>query len=267
MKTPKIKDETLSQIRKHLQILKLNQISTILEEELARGAKENLPAVNIFERLLMIEANGLIERRIERRIRESKVPERKLLLDFDFEFQTGIDKSRIMELATLGFVESKQGVILAGNSGTGKSHIAKALVLLGCKRLYRCRYTTAAHMLKDLMSGLADDTLDKKLNAYVKPEILLIDEIGFDRLEQESARNASLFFKVIDARYCKSSTILTTNIDFKALGDYLGDPVVTTAIVDRMVHHSIIINIEGPSYRMHESKTLNKPVPPKNRKG
>ncbi len=260
MKTQTIQDETLLQIRKHLQVLKLNQISSILEEELARGAKENLPAVKILQRLVMIEANGLIERRIERKIKESKVPERKVLSDFDFEFQIGIDRSRVMELATLGFVEYKQGLILAGNSGTGKSHIAKALILMGCQKLYRCRYTTAAHMLKDLMSALADDTLDKKLKAYVRPEILLIDEIGFDRLEQESARNASLFFKVIDARYCKNSTILTTNIDFKALGDYLGDPVVTTAIVDRMVHHSIIMNIEGPSYRMHESKTLNKPV-------
>lgn len=98
-----------------------------------------------------------------------------------------------------------------------------------------------------------------KLKAYTRPRILLIDELGFDRLEQESARNASLFFKVIDARYGKNSTWLTTNIDFKALGDYLGDPVVTTAIVDRMVHHAVIINIEGPSWRLHESKKLNQP--------
>ena len=84
-----------------------------------------------------------------------------------------------------------------------------------------------------------------------------MDEVGFDRLEQESARNASLFFKVIDQRYCKGSTLLTMNIDFKALGDYLGDPVITTAIVDRMVHHSIIIHIQGPSWRMNESKKLN----------
>ena len=81
-----------------------------------------------------------------------------------------------------------------------------------------------------------------------------IDELGFDRLEQEDARNASLFFKVIDGRYCKRSTLITTNITFSQLGDYLSDPVVTTAIVDRMVHHSIIINIQGPSWRMHESK-------------
>ena len=85
-----------------------------------------------------------------------------------------------------------------------------------------------------------------KLKAYTSPDILLIDEIGFDRLEQEEARNASLFFKVIDGRYCKGSTVITSNITFSQLGDYLGDPVVTTAIVDRLVHHSIIITIEGP---------------------
>ena len=84
--------------------------------------------------------------------------------------------------------------------------------------------------------------------------MLLIDEIGFDRLEQESAANASLFFKVIEGRYCKNSTILTTNIDFKALGD----PVITASLVDRMVHHAIIINIDGPSYRIYESKSLNR---------
>ncbi len=211
----------------------------------------------VLERLLAHEANSFIERRIESRIKTSKLPERKLLADFDFNFQSGVDQNQIMDLSTLTFVDRRQGLILAGNSGTGKSHIAKALLLLGCQRLYRCRYTMASHMLKDLMAGLADDTLDKKLNTYIRPEILLIDEVGFDRLEQESARNASLFFKVVDGRYNKYSTILTSNIDFKDLGDYLGDPVITTAIVDRLVHHSVIINIEGPSWRMHESMSLN----------
>jgi len=207
--------------------------------------------------LLGAEARDVLQRRIERRIIESKLPERKLLSDFNFSFQTGVDKARILELATLSFVERKQSLILAGASGTGKSHIAKALLLNGCRMDYRCRYTTAADMLKTLMAGLADDTLEQKLKRYTAPQLLLIDEVGFDRLEQESARNASLFFKVIDGRYCKASTILTTNIDFKALGDYLGDPVVTTAIVDRMIHHAAIITIDGPSYRMYESKKIN----------
>ena len=256
-KAQNTQDQTLAQIRAYLRTLKLPQMEKALDEELSYGARENLPVSKVLERLLAIEADSLIERRIERRIKDSRLPERKLLSDFDFTFQMGIDQSQIMELATLSFVERKQGLILAGSSGTGKSHIAKALLLIGCRKLYRCRYITAADMLKDLMASLADDTREQKLKLYTRPDILLIDEVGFDRLEQESARNASLFFKVIDQRYCKASTLLTTNIDFKALGDYLGDPVITTAIVDRMVHHSIIIHIQGPSWRMTESKKLN----------
>jgi DNA replication protein DnaC len=249
---------TMDNIRNHLATLKLSRMEKALDETLAEATKNNLPAAPVLERLLEIEAVSLIERRMERRIRESKLPERKLLSDFDFAFQTGIDKRQVMDLATLAFVQRKQWLILAGSSGAGKSHIAKALLLLACRHLYRCRYVTASFMLRDLGSGLADDSLEDKLKAYMRPDILLIDEIGFDRLEQESSRNASLFFKVIEGRYCKNSTILTTNIDFTAMGEYLGDPVVTTAIVDRMVHHAVIISIDGPSWRMHESKRLNR---------
>jgi DNA replication protein DnaC len=230
----------------------------ILDEELDRALREKVGPADVLERLLDQEAQRAIERRIERRINESKLPERKLLADFDFEFQTGVDKAQIMELATLSFVHRKQSLILAGDSGTGKSHIAKALLLTGCQQCYKCRYTTAANMLKDLLSGLADDSLYTKLKCYIRPDILVIDEVGFDRLEQESARNASLFHKVIDGRYCMGSTILTTNIDFKILGDYLGDPLITTAIVDRLIHHAIIISVEGPSWRIHESNKINR---------
>jgi DNA replication protein DnaC len=252
-----IPDKTLTRIRDHLKTLKLVGMQKVLEKELSEAAKKGLAPMDLLERLLSVEANALIERRIERRIKESKLPDKKLLADFDFAFQTGLDKAQVMEIAKLDFAERKQGLVIAGNSGTGKSHIAKALLLLACTRLYRCRYTTAADMLTELMASRADNTLPAKLKDYTSPDILLIDELGFDRLEQQDARNASLFFKVIDGRYCKGSTLITTNIDFKELGDYLGDPVVTTAIVDRMVHHSIIITIQGPSWRMHESKKLN----------
>ena len=249
--------DAYTDIKHHLKTLKLRKIEAVLDEILSRAIKEKLSAVEVLEHLLELEATALIERRIERKIKESKLPERKLLSDFDFKFQTGINKEQIMGLASLAFVSQNQGLIIAGNSGTGKSHITKALMLIGCQKQYRCRYTTAADMLKTLMAGLCDDTLDQKLKFYTRPDILLIDEVGFDRLEQESARHAALFFKVIDARYGKASTFMTTNVDFKALGDYLGDPVITTAIVDRMVHHSIIINIEGPSWRIHRSNQIN----------
>lgn len=239
-------------------MLKLFHMEKALDAILAQAAAEGMAVSQAMERLFAAETSALIERRIGRRIKDARLPERKLLADFDFGFQKGVDKSQVMELATLGFVKRKQGLILAGSSGTGKSHIAKALLLLGCRELYRCRYTTAAGMLGDLMGSLCDGTLDRKIKDYTKPDILLIDEVGFDRLEQEAGRNASLFFKVIDARYCKASTILTTNISFKELGDYLGDPVITTCLVDRMIHHSIIINIKGPSWRMYESSKLNR---------
>ena len=242
-----------------LKELNLQRIEAVLDEELSRAAAQATPPTELLQRLLAIEADARTERRIERRIREAKLPARKLLADFDFDFQKGLDRRQIMELATLDFARRKQGLILAGNSGTGKSHIAIALLLLGCGQNLRCRYVTAAGMLRDLLSGLADNSLEQKLKTYLAPELLLIDEVGFDRLEQHDSAHACLFHKVIDGRYCKGSTILTTNIDFKQLGDYLGDPVITTATVDRMVHHSIIITIQGPSWRLHQSRRLNAP--------
>ena len=246
---------------KHLQQLflelGLQRIAAVLDDELGRAAAEASPVTELLQRLLSLENDARMERRAERRIKEAKMPDRKLLADFDFDFQKNIDKRQIMDLATLEFAKRKQGLVFAGNSGTGKSHIAKALLLIGCRQNYRCRYVTAATMLKELLAGRADNSLDKKLKSFLAPEILLIDEVGFDRLEQHDAANACLFHKVIDGRYCKASTIITTNIDFKQLGDYLGDPVITTATVDRMIHHSIIISIEGPSWRLHESRRLN----------
>lgn len=255
--------DLLARIHEHLAALRLKSIKTIVDDEIRRATEEGTPLSVVVERLFAAEREALTNRRIERRITDSKLIERKLLSDFDFAFQKGIDKQQVMELATLGFIERKQGLIIAGNSGTGKSHIAKALLLLACKKNYTCRYVTASEMLTSLMAALPAGNIERAIKRYTKPEVLLIDEVGFSRLEQESARNANLFFKVIDGRYCRGCTIVTSNVDFAELGDYLGDPVATTAIVDRMVHHSIIINVEGPSWRAYESKKLNrKPSPP-----
>lgn len=140
-------NQTTGQIKEYLRELKLLRMETILDQELALAAKENTPASTLIGRLLEAEVQAGRSRRVERRIRDSGLPERKLLADFDFSFQKGLDKGQIMELATLSFVERKQGLILAGSSGTGKSHIAKALLLIGCARLYSCRYTTGSAML------------------------------------------------------------------------------------------------------------------------
>jgi len=244
-------------IRSLLLALKLKTIALHLDAQLDAALANNTPAPDFIENLLELEFNELTQRRIERRITQSRLPERKTLDDFDFDFQTGVDRRQIMTLASLDFVNRGQGLVLGGHSGTGKSHIAKALLLIGCRQNLRCRYTTAADMLIDLKSGLVDDSLEKKLKQYIAPELLCIDELGFDRLEQDDTRLAALFFKVIDGRYGRKSTVLTMNMDFKALGAYLGDPVITAALVDRLVHHATIVRIEGPSWRMQQSKILN----------
>ena len=247
----------LSQLYDCLRELKLYRSLELLDEELSRLSKGESTAQETLLRLLRAQAEDQRERRIERRIREAHLPERKTLAAFDFDFQPSLSRALVQELMTMSFVSRREWVLLAGNSGTGKSHIAKALALEGCKQGYRVLYTTAAEMLRVLFASLADDSLERKLKRYVNPALLVIDELGFDRLEREDARNAALFFKVIDGRYDKRSTIITTNIDFEQLGHYLGDPVVTTAIVDRMVHHSTVLSTKGPSYRLEESKQLN----------
>jgi DNA replication protein DnaC len=238
-----------------------------LDQELTRLSKGQSTTMETLLRLLQAQIQVQQENRIERRIKESKLPERKTLNEFDFAFQPTLDKQLVMELHNMDFVGRNQGIILAGDSGTGKSHLGKAITLQGCKLGLRVRYTKAAEMLSTLFSSLADDSFEQVLKNYIQPQLLMIDELGFDRLEQHDARNAALFFKVIDGRYGRNSTILTTNIDFEQLGHYLGDPLVTTAIVDRMVHHSTVISIHGPSWRMRESAKLNNRQDPKKQGG
>lgn len=191
-----------------------------------------------------------VERRIERRIKESRLPVRRSLHDFDWGFQPGLDRDHVMELATLRFVDEGKNLLLGGDSGTGKSHIAMALSLLACMANRRVRYATSAEMLADLNASLADNTLEEAIKPYVRADVLLIDEVGLEQVERKMASRSGLMQAVLFPRYkAQRSTIITSNIPWEAWADYLDDQFGATAIIDRLLHHSHVIVIQGPSYR------------------
>jgi DNA replication protein DnaC len=153
------------------------------------------------------------------------------------------------------FIRRHDNLVLVGQSGVGKSHVLQGLGQAACVQGDRVFYTTSAQLLQKLTASLADQTLPSKLRSYAKYELLIIDEFGFDRIERlESQQAASLLYKVIDARR-GLSTALATNIDFDAWSEYLGDPPLAMAILDRIVDGAIILKINGKSYRAHRAKT------------
>ena len=256
-------------IREALQLLHLQQVASRFEEALAAPQPE-CSRLEWLWSLLEPQARFRVESRTERRIRESRLPERKTLDGFDFAFQPELDKDLVLELATLGFLDRGHNVLLAGMSGTGKSHIAKALGLNACVANRRVRYTTSADMLATLTATLVDKSLPAALKAYTRPELLIIDEIGLEQVEAPVASQSGLLQKVLIPRYNQQrSTIVTSNIPWESWGEYFGDALGATAIIDRLLHHSHVIVIEGPSYRDHihrqeaeERRTQSESAPP-----
>ncbi|MCX6011835.1 MAG: IS21-like element helper ATPase IstB, partial [Chloroflexi bacterium] len=204
--------------------------------------KANTSDVGFYEFLYEVvqsEANSRRERSIRYRIHESKLPQPcKLLADFDFSFQPKLKKKLIMDLATMEFIRHKESVLFIGDCGTGKSHLARSLALIACEKGNKVFYTSCAGMLNDLNTGVYEKTLIKRMRKYINPDLLVIDEMGHDRLELEVTKEAHLLFKVIDERYkLNKPLIFTTNVDEADWADYLGDPISTKAILDRIFHH------------------------------
>lgn len=238
--------------------LGLKKLSAHYESVIDRANKSNMGFWEFLEGVIQDEANDKRERSIKYRLQESRIPHPyKQLKDFNFDFQPKLKKKLVMDLATMDFIRRKESILLIGNCGTGKSHLARSLAVIACQNGFKVLYTTCADMLNDLNTGVYEKTLPKRMLKYVNPELLVIDEMGHDRLELEVTREAHLLFKVIDERYKKNkSLIFTTNVEEQDWADYLGDPVSTQAILDRVFHHSIIVEIKGLSYRKHEGKLL-----------
>jgi DNA replication protein DnaC len=229
-----------------------------LDDALARAEHEGMSHLQFVHALITDQAAGRRQRGIERRIREARFRDSGTLESFDWKFnQEAIDRARIEDLASGQFVHRGENLVKVGQSGVGKSHLIQGIGRRCCELGYRVRYTTSADLVKDLARSRADDTLTKRLRYYGRVELLIIDEFGFEKLERtDCPQAANLLYKVIEARYPGKSTALVTNVDFESWSDYLGDPPLAMAFLDRVVDGAIILKIEGESYRAHRARRV-----------
>ncbi len=194
-----------------------------------------------------------LARRIERRLKASGLRERKTLEAFDWNFQPGLDKPLMLELARLDFVRRNEDLLLTGQSGTGKSHILQAFVVRACERGLPARYVRCVDLLDDLYAGLADGTYRRRLTRWGRPALLVIDDVGLGQVRKrdDEPTAAHGLFNLLDLRHGRTSTALTSNIKLSEWGRYLGDATLAAAILDRLAMRALRIDIDGPSYRQH----------------
>ena len=214
--------------------------------------------LQLLERLLGEPAQQKQQRAVERRIRQARFVMGKTLESFDWEFNAkAIDRTQIEALASGDFIARKDNLLVVGQSGVGKSHILEGIGHRACLRGFRVRYIASDALLEDLGAALADGTTPKRIRYYASFDLLIIDGFGFDRIEREKTPRAlSLLYKVIDQRSTRRSTALVTNIEFDAWNSYLGDGVMTMALLDRLVDSAIRLKINGKSYRAHRARRL-----------
>lgn len=241
--------------------LKVPLTAAQLDAVLARGERDGLSHLEFAHALIAEQAQQRRERAIARRIKDACFREAVTLAGFDWEFnKAAINRTQIEELATGAFLGRQDNLVVVGQSGVGKSRIIQSVGRAACVN-YRVRYTTSADLLTDLTKRLADHSLLKRVRYYARFDWLIIDEFAFDKIERsECPQAANLLYKIIDARSQRSTTVVT-NVDFDAWNEYLNDPPLAMAFLDRVVDGAIIIKINGKSYRAHRAGTKKTSAP------
>lgn len=237
-------------LRRHLQQLKLPFILEHFEELASRAAGESWSHVAFLARLIEGEAALRQDRACQRRIKNARFPVLKTLEQFEFTWPTKINRAAIQNLFRLKFIEDKANAIFIGGVGLGKSHLATALGLAACYAGVRVRFATAIDIINSLSAAQNAGRLAKELRTYTRPGLLIVDELGYLPIDKHGA---DLLFQVISGRYERGSIVLTTNKVYKYWPSiFNNDSTLTSAILDRILHHAETIIIEGKSYRMKD---------------
>ena len=247
--------EILKPIEQLCDELKLSTIVEQYSQISILAAKENWNYSQFLEELLQKEYDARMSRSKTILTKMAGFPTIKTIEQFDYSFTIGVNRKQIEELATLNFVKKHENIIFLGQPGVGKTHLAIALAYKAVLHRYKVRFTTITDLIADANKAKRDKRYDSFLKMIVSPSILIIDEIGYFNMSKEDANH---FFQIISARYEKGSTILTSNLVFSQWAQIFGgDKIVTTAILDRVLHHSHVINIQGESYRLKEKRESN----------
>jgi DNA replication protein DnaC len=239
----------LERLQEHLQRLRLFKSRERLEALLQDATTKELSYADFLDQVLTEEVASKTAKHVSMRTQLARFPFVKGLEAFDFTYQPSIDRKQLQTLMSCHFIEHGENLVILGPPGVGKTHLAVGLGLKAIEHGYRVLFTTAAALITNLTRALAEGRLEDKLKLYTVPRLLIVDEIGYLPIDRGGA---NLFFQLISRRYERGPMILTSNQSFGSWGEVFGDRIIATAILDRILHHAITINIRGNSYRLKD---------------
>ena len=242
-----------TRIRDHAGKLGLTHLVETVDQLAARAETEQLGYLGFLD-LLLEEELGLREsRRFRNALKLSGLPHHKTLDGFDFAFQPDLDARKVRDLATLDFIDKRSNIALLGPPGVGKTMIAVVLAVAACQAGYSIYFTSLDDLVRRLRAAEATGRFNRQLAAYLRPGVLVVDGVGYLPLDRAEA---NMVFQLVSRRYERGSVIITSNKSFTEWGSVLGDDVLATAILDRLLHHCDVVSINGPSYRLKDRLTL-----------
>src|SRR4051812_43563012 len=240
-------------IKRSLVGLKMPRALEIVDATVRRIERGEITALEAIDALRAEELTLRENRRVRTALVMARLSTVKTLAGFDFAFQPSLDKNRVLALAELGFVERREVLHFLGPPGTGKSHLSVALGVEAVKAGRSVYFCTLADLLGQLARAEREGRLQERIRFFCRPALLIVDEIGYLPVVPGGG---NLFFQLVNARYEKGAMILTSNRGFAEWGEVFGDPVVATALLDRLLHHAVVIQIEGSSYRLRQHAEL-----------